>query len=121
MSKKRSARDARLRRLYGITAAQWDEMFRLQGGRCKICRCLGTRGPSTATRRRLYTDHVHGNKRKKITGGRVRGLICFRDNKRLLGRGLEDAALHRAAAVYLEDTFDGRDVGNVATVLTSRI
>lgn len=107
-SKKDKARDVRLRRLYGISAAQWSEMYRLQGGCCKICGCPGKSGPSTKTHRRLYVDHVHANKKKKVVGGRVRGLLCFRCNHRLLGRGLEDAPLHRAAANYLDDTFDGR-------------
>jgi hypothetical protein len=39
---------------------------------------------------------------------RVRGLLCFRCNHRLLGRGLENAFLHTQAANYLLSDFDGR-------------
>lgn len=103
MSKaKLDAWSKRLLRVYGITAGQWRKMYELQRRRCRICGKLGHRGKSTKTRRRLYVDHDHkGTKR-------VRGLIDFRCNHRLLGRGLEDPALHRAAAEYLESDFDAR-------------
>jgi hypothetical protein len=90
-----TTRDRYLRRLYGLTEAQWVVMFARQGGACAICR--------RRVAYRLHTDHDHKT-------GRVRGLLCFRDNHRLLGRGLEDPALHDAAAAYLRSAFDGRDL-----------
>jgi len=93
----------------GLTGKQWKELRRrviVQNPRCFICLALGHDGPSKkledgTTLRRLYLDHDHKN-------GRVRGVLCFRCNHRLLGRGLEDAKLHRDAARYLENTFDAR-------------
>lgn len=95
MSRRERARDLYLRRTYGITAAQWGVMARLQGGACAICR----RAPKPG--KKLHTDHDHKTKR-------VRGGLCFRCNHRLLGRGLEDAKLHEAAADYLRSNFDAR-------------
>ena len=53
----------------------------------------------------MYVDHDHK------APHRVRGILCYPCNKRLLGRGLEDPALHRRAAEYLESTFDIRNLG----------
>lgn len=71
-------------------------MLRLQGGVCAICK----KPPKT---RRLSVDHRH-DKANPV----VRGLACMNCNYRLLGRGLDNAELHRAAAAYLDSTFDGR-------------
>lgn len=88
-------RDAYYRKQYGLTLEQYKEMFRAQKGKCAICR--------NKREYRLHVDHDHKT-------GRVRGLLCIRCNKRLLGRGLENADLHRAAADYLETDFDGRNL-----------
>ena len=101
MSPQEKARAYRLKRLYGITVVQYDRMFDLQGGKCFVCMWK-----PTEKSRRLCVDHDHKD-------GRVRGLLCYRCNKRLLGRGLDDSALHRMAALYLEreangKLFDGR-------------
>ena len=86
-------RERYLWKRYGLTPAQDKKMEELQRGLCKIC----------LQKRRLYIDHDHKT-------GRVRGKICFRDNHRLLGRGLESAWLHEQAALYLLSTFDGRSI-----------
>ena len=58
-----------LKAKYGITIAQYDEMFANQGGACSIClRPVG--------QQRLAVDHDH------VTG-RVRGLLCARCNAQL--------------------------------------
>jgi len=89
-------RDRWYRRTYGITLQQYDKMLKLQQGVCAVCR----RPPKA---RRLSVDHKH-DKNNPI----VRGALCHRCNYRLLGRGLDNAELHRAAAVYLDSNFDGR-------------
>ena len=91
---KNELRDAYLRKAYHITLDQWQMMYVRQQGRCAIC----NRAPKVKP---LETDHCH------VTG-RVRGLLCFTCNHRLLGRGLEKAWLHERAAEYLRDTFDAR-------------
>jgi len=89
-------RDRQLRRDYGITEAQYEAILAQQNGVCAIC----FRPPKKL---RLGVDHDHKT-------GRVRGLLCFRCNHRLLGRGLEDVQLHLFAAMYLHSDFDGRTV-----------
>jgi hypothetical protein len=116
----------------GLTGKQWKDLRArviMKYGACSICGAKGHAGPSkkqkpsylvgmtcsrctawtscrrhgkvSTTIRRLYLDHDH------VTG-RVRGVLCFRCNHRLLGRGLENVALHRSAAEYLDSTFDAR-------------
>lgn len=99
-------RDAHLRKTYGITLDQWQQMYVMSQGTCWIC----GRKPKTKP---LETDHDH------LTG-RVRGLLCFRCNHRLLGRGLDLPYLHLRAAQYLRGQFDAREIGTDAdiTVLT---
>lgn len=54
-----NARKNHLRREYGITPSDYDNMLADQGGRCRICQ----------ERRTLVVDHDHST-------GRVRGLLC---------------------------------------------
>jgi len=50
------------------------KIFEAQGGRCAICG-----KPEYAFSKRLAVDHRHSD-------GRVRGLLCFHDNKFKVGR-----------------------------------
>lgn len=66
-------REAHLRRAYGITRADFDQMLAAQNGRCAMPFCGATepRGPGT-----WHVDHCH-------TTGRIRGLLCSPCNIRL--------------------------------------
>lgn len=55
-------RDARLRRVYGVTAAQYDAQYVSQGCVCAICK----RPPKG---KRLSVEHSHAT-------GLIRGLVC---------------------------------------------
>lgn len=81
-------RDYNLQRNYGISAEQYDIMYELQQGCCKIC---GTH--QSYLKRALAVDHNH------ITG-KVRGLLCGSCN---LGIGLlqDDIELLSAALTYM--------------------
>jgi hypothetical protein len=70
---------------YGITIAEYDEMFASQGGCCAIC--------GGSTRERLHVDHDHET-------GQVRMLLCRRCNM-MLGHSTDDPELLEAAADYL--------------------
>jgi hypothetical protein len=64
-----TARDAYLRRNYGLTEAEWDDMLASQGGGCAGCSRQGVT-------RSLHTDHSHVSKR-------VRGILCASCNSAL--------------------------------------
>lgn len=77
---------------YGVTEAQYDAVYRKQGGVCAIC------GQPETTRRkgtvmRLAIDHDH------LTG-KFRGLLCNTCN-RAIGLAKEDPGFLFAAARYL--------------------
>lgn len=65
-------RARRYKRLYGITAEEYDTLLGFQDGRCAICHHL----PKS---RRLAVDHDHKT-------GEVRGLLCTRCNQTLHNR-----------------------------------
>src|SRR3954453_13858938 len=80
-------RDAYLRRTFGISHAQYEELLSRQGGGCRIC---GKRPGKIS----LHVDHDH------VTG-EIRGLLCvgcnnalgqFRDDPLLLVRAAQHAA-----------------------------
>lgn len=79
-------RDLRLRRLYNVTEAEWQQVLEAQGQGCGIC---GKPGVS----RSLATDHDHAT-------GLFRGILCSRHNVML--REGTTAAILRAAADYLD-------------------
>ena len=57
-----AAHEAMVQKTYGLEPGEYDELLKLQGGRCYIC---GRRSPS----RRLAVDHDHET-------GQPRGLLC---------------------------------------------
>ena len=78
-------RDGAIRRQYGITLEQYDEMLEEQNYRCAICN-----NEDEVEGRRLAIDHCH-------TTGVVRGLLCgkcnrgiglFYDSRELLERAI---------------------------------
>src|SRR5216683_2795115 len=71
-----------------LSNEDYESLLYYQGGGCAIC----GRAPSPG--RRFARDHDHHT-------GIFRGLLCYICNNRLLGRGLESAQLHAAAATYL--------------------
>ena len=88
-------RDKYLRRHYGLTLRQYELMLKRQKGRCAIC--------GKTPKRSLHVDHDH------VTG-RVRGLLDYYCNRRVIGR-LRNATLMERAAKYLRSSFDGRALG----------
>lgn len=80
-------RGQQLVRVYGITAAQFDEMLAKQGGGCAVCG--GNNGGRT-----LHVDHNHAT-------GAVRALLCAACNT-ALGLLREDKQVMLALIAYLE-------------------
>ena len=88
-------RDLRLRRLYGITLRQYRKMLKRQKGVCAVC----GKPPKKVS---LNVDHDHET-------DRVRGLLCFFCNKKIVGRH-HNGKLLRAAADWVDSDFDGRHI-----------
>ena len=96
------ARNKRLMDKYGITSEQWDKMFLLQNGRCPICNKPLRRPGNKEGKPASAVDHDHKS-------GRVRGLVDYYCNRRVIGRHRETARLKRLIA-YLDSEFDGRNL-----------
>jgi hypothetical protein len=77
----------RLEDNYGIDSEEYVRIFRLQGGKCAICR-------NTPRTIRFAVDHDHKT-------GAVRGILCKRCNHDLLGGGHDDVLTLWRAVEYL--------------------
>jgi hypothetical protein len=75
-----------LKRRYGMTPEQYDDLLRRQGGACAICR--------EVTTARLQVDHNHAT-------GAVRGLLCTLCNT-AIGKLRERPELFARAVEYLD-------------------
>jgi hypothetical protein len=82
-------RKNQLKKNYGITPEQYDELFIQQKGRCAIC---GRH--QTEFKNRLSIDHDH------VTG-KVRALLCTNCNF-ILGNAKDDMTILLSAIKYLE-------------------
>ena len=82
---KRIRRASKLKRLFGITQAYYDELLQYQKGKCKVC---------GKKMHKPVVDHSH-------TSGKVRSLLCSNCN---VGIGMfqEDTSILREAIAYLE-------------------
>ncbi|MFI2616491.1 endonuclease VII domain-containing protein [Streptomyces sp. NPDC018584] len=79
-------REGHLKRQYGMTEAERDEMIAAQVGLCVIC----LSAPAA------HVDHCHET-------GKVRGVLCFNCNS-AIGKLGDDPDTVRRAAAYLEGT-----------------
>jgi hypothetical protein len=84
-----------VKRKYGITIEQYNQMLADQKGICATPNCMND-GSEDKRRRRLFVDHCH-------TTGKVRGLLCCTCN-RVLGMLKESPPLIRGLADYIERT-----------------
>jgi hypothetical protein len=81
-------RAGHLRRKYGISPSEYDEMLVSQEGVCLLC------GAPPRPPYSLHVDHDHAT-------GKIRGLLCFTCNN-ALGDFADDPDRLRAAARYVE-------------------
>lgn len=86
---KERARWYNIKRLYGISQNEYEELLEEQDGKCGICK-----RHHTEFSRSLAVDHDHNDQT-------IRGLLCQHCNQRLLGRHTS-SVLFRNAADYLE-------------------
>lgn len=73
-----------LKKRYGITVEQYEEIAKNQNFECNIC----------FKKEKLFVDHCHDK-------GRVRGLVCYHCNFGI-GHFMDSITLLKAAIVYLE-------------------
>lgn len=92
--------EAELQKKYGISQAEWQEMFLKQGGVCAICGCH-------QRYQSLAVDHDHKTKK-------VRGLLCVQCN-RGLGRFFDSPLRLRRAAEYIENSRKPRETADPST------
>lgn len=83
------ARKYHLKKKYGLTVEEYDQMFEDQGGVCAIC------GTEPYGRFLLSVDHCHST-------GEIRGLLCHPCNGGL-GCFKDNIALMNDAIEYLEN------------------
>lgn len=81
--------DYSLKKLYGITREQYNQLLDKQNNRCAICD-----KHEKEFKKRLAVDHNH------ITG-EIRGLLCNYCNRRVIGRH-RDGSLLRKMADYVD-------------------
>lgn len=79
-----------LKRNYGITIEEYNEMFAKQNGRCAICH-----RHQSELKKRLCVDHCH-------TTQRIRGLLCNNCNHGI-GKFKDDTSLLQSAIIYLNN------------------
>jgi hypothetical protein len=87
------AKDFNLRRYYGITLAEYQDILEAQNGRCAIC---GTDVPGG--KGVFHVDHCHNS-------GKVRGLLCHHCNVGL-GHFKDNESILLKAALYLSNHYD---------------
>lgn len=88
---KRGGRKKHLKRSYGLSLEEYNQMFEDQHGSCKIC---GVHQSQLA--KPLFVDHCH-------TTGAVRGLLCTHCNF-VLGYARDNPVILQSAINYLTVT-----------------
>ncbi|QGH79740.1 endonuclease VII [Gordonia phage Anon] len=104
--KRRSRRDyshaQHILETYGITSEQYWEIYRHQGGVCAIC------NRARGLKKKLSVDHCHKT-------GMVRGLLCQKCNRDVLGHLRDDPTLLQNAIDYLRSPPAVQAIGVVIT------
>lgn len=77
-----------IKRQYGLSRKQWEDLFDLQGNACAICR-----SETPGARHGWHTDHIHGTKK-------VRGILCHQCNT-MIGRARDNPDILILGAEYL--------------------
>jgi hypothetical protein len=78
---------------YGLSEDEWVEIFKQQGEVCPICKKESKTG-------RYVVDHAHVKGYKKMSPEQrkfyIRGILCWWDNKQIVGRGITIEKLQNA-------------------------
>lgn len=82
-----------LNKCYGISVEEYNKLFTLQEGKCKICSIH-----QSSLKRALFVDHCHITRK-------IRGLLCPHCNS-LLGHAKDNISTLNKAIDYLEKLND---------------
>lgn len=93
-NKKETLRRNSLKKRFGISTEQYEELLAKQDGKCAICK-----RPAEEFNKRLAVDHAH-TKSDYVPEGMIRGLLCFSCNHLVVGR-LTDPDIFENASRYL--------------------
>jgi len=85
----RSAKNTKLKRKYGITLMEYEEMTKAANNQCQICGIEGTRIKP------LCVDHCHST-------AKIRGLLCSSCNL-LIGHSRDSVNIMNKAIIYLNN------------------
>ena len=85
--------DAYLKRTYGLSLEQYQELVKARDGRCDICKCR-PKGKFRTREKRLVVDHCH-------TTQKFRGLLCS-DCNTAIGLLKDSIEYMEAAIAYLK-------------------
>ena len=103
--RKDKARNTKLKKEYGVTGAQYDELVARQGGKCPVCK-----EPLDPNSRSHSVDHAHGG----AHAGRIRGVV-HRDCNRFVLWTHDDSTMLRNAAELIDNPLTDWYVPGVPT------
>jgi len=81
-------RSVNLKKTYGITLDQFNDLFRWQDSKCAVCRAESTTGKN------WHVDHCHST-------GHIRGILCHNCNL-MIGHARDNPETLLAAVEYLK-------------------
>lgn len=93
-SAKNIARKALLKRYYGITLDQYDQLLKKQDDKCAVCN-----RHKSVFNKNLAVDHDHKTQE-------IRGALCTHCNRTIIGRN-RDPEIFKRAYEYLSGPFTG--------------
>lgn len=96
---RRRQRDHQLKRHYGMSVEQFEELLAKQGHKCAVCERDNSKDDAVG-KRRWHVDHCHKTKN-------VRGVLCPACNM-ALGLLKDDTRVLQKAISYLESYDDAR-------------
>lgn len=91
-------RSSALKRKYGITASQYEELLEQQNYRCAICN-----KHKDDQKGHFHIDHAH-TESEFIPAGMIRGLLCWTCNLKLIGKNTNPSIFEKAAAYLKQHT-----------------
>ena len=91
-------RSSQLKRKYGITVSQYEELLEQQNYRCAICD-----KHMDDQKNNMHVDHAH-TESEFVPAGMIRGILCWTCNLKLIGKNTNPNIFEKAAAYLKQHT-----------------